>query len=258
MDQGQLQEIDQTVKGWLRDSRKFVLTKMAEKLNVAEKSSRKDLVTNVDKANEQFLIERIRQFSPNSQILGEEGFGDKITETSGWVWVVDPIDGTMNFVKQQDHFATMIALYIDGQGVLGYINDIMNDDLYSGGPQLGVFKNEQRLPAPANLGLADGLIGISGPLILRNQFNMQIVAEKSAGVRAYGSAGIEISHILSGKLNGYISYLKPWDFGAGKILAETLGLSVTTVDGKPLGMLSSDFVMVATEKAQRDILPIVG
>ena len=61
-----------------------------------------------------------------------------------------------------------------------------------------------------------------------------------------------------GEIVAYVSYLKPWDFGAGKILAESLGLKVTTVDGKPLDMLSSDFVMVATVKAQQDILPIIG
>ncbi len=215
-------------------------------------------MTNVDKENEKLLINKIRTFSPDSQILGEEGFGDQIKNTKGWVWVVDPIDGTMNFVKQRDHFATMIALYIDGESVLGYIYDIMHDDLYSGGPSLGVFKNDQPLPKPENTALHDGLICVSGPLVLHQKLNLPAVVEQSAGLRNYGSAGIEIIHLLTGKIVSYISYLKPWDFGAGKILAESLGLAVTTVDGRPLDMLSSDFVMVATVKAQQDILPIIG
>ncbi len=121
-----------------------------------KKSSRKDLVTNVDKENEKFLITKIKNYAPDSHVLGEEGFGDQINREKGWIWIVDPIDGTMNFVKQQDHFAIMVALYIDGQGVLGYIYDVMNDELYSGGPNLGVFKNDVQLDQPANTALADG------------------------------------------------------------------------------------------------------
>ncbi|ANZ63441.1 fructose 1,6-bisphosphatase [Secundilactobacillus paracollinoides] len=258
MSEPTLEQVDQTVKTWLRESRDLVLKRMATPLNVDQKTGRKDLVTNVDKENERLLVSKIRAFSPDSQVLGEEGFGDQVTDTAGWVWVVDPIDGTMNFVKQRDHFAMMIALYIDGQGVLGYIYDVINDALYSGGPSLGVFKNDQPVAKPANVALRDGLVAISGPLVTEDVMNMPEVIRQSAGFRAYGSAGIEFSLMLTGELITYVSYLKPWDFGAGKILAETLGLRVTRVDGTPLSMLSSDFVMVATEKAQQDILPIIG
>ncbi|HBF75455.1 MAG TPA: fructose 1,6-bisphosphatase [Lactobacillus sp.] len=258
MNEIELHRIDRTVKQWLRTSREFILSKMQQNLSVSEKSSRKDLVTNVDKENEKLLINKIRTFSPDSQILGEEGFGDQIRQTKGWVWVVDPIDGTMNFVKQRDHFAIMIALYIDGQGVLGYIYDVIGNQLFSGGPDIGVFQNDEPLAAPENVSLRDGLVCLSGPMVMHNYRNFQKVAEASSGLRIYGSAGIEMIHLLKGETVAYVSYLKPWDFGAGKILTETLGLAVTTVDGKPLDMLSSDFVMVATVKAQQDILPIIG
>lgn len=258
MNETELYRIDRTVKQWLKTSREFILAKMGENLKVSQKTSRKDLVTNVDKENEKFIISKIRAFAPNSQILGEEGFGDQIRQTKGWVWVVDPIDGTMNFVKQRDHFAIMIALYVDGKGVLGYIYDVVNDQLFSGGPDLGVFQNDWLLPTPENVGLSNGLISLSGPMVIHNRFNFQKVAETSSGLRIYGSAGIEMIHLLKGEIAAYVSYLKPWDFGAGKILVESLGLAVSTVDGKPLDMLSSDFVMVATVQAQQDILPIIG
>ncbi|MTV81361.1 inositol monophosphatase family protein [Secundilactobacillus folii] len=258
MNEAELHRVNRAVKQWLQASRSFILGKMQQNLNVSEKTSRKDLVTNVDKENEKLLINKIRTFAPKSQILGEEGFGDQIKQTSGWVWVVDPIDGTMNFVKQHDHFAIMIALYIDGEGVLGYVYDVMNDVIYSGGPQIGVFKNDEPLSAPANLNLRDGLVSVSAPMLVHNYKNLQAVVEASSGLRVYGSAGIEMIHLLTGEIVAYLSYLKPWDFGAGKILAESLGLTATTVDGQALDMLSSDFVMVATVKAQQDILPIIG
>lgn len=258
MNETELRRIDRTVKQWLHTSREFILGKMQQNLNVLEKTSRKDLVTNVDKENEKLLISKIRTFAPDSQILGEEGFGDQIRQTKGLVWVVDPIDGTMNFVKQRDHFAIMIALYVDGKGVLGYIYDVIGDELFSGGPEIGVFQNDDQLKIPENINLRDGLVSVSGPMVVHNYRNFQKVVEASSGLRVYGSAGIEMIHLLKGEIVAYVSYLKPWDFGAGKILAESLGLKVTTVDGKPLDMLSSDFVMVATVKAQQDILPIIG
>lgn len=258
METSELEQIDKTVKGWLRESRDNVLRKIDTRLTVNTKTSRRDLVTNIDKQNEKFLVSKIREFDPDAKILGEEGFGDKVTSSEGRVWIIDPIDGTMNFVKQRNHFAIMIALYQDGVGELGYILDVIGNRLLSGGPKLGVFDNGQPLAPIENTALKDGLIGLSGPMVLNNDFNMVDIAEKSLGMRIYGSAGIDIISVLRGELVGYISYLKPWDFGAGKILCETAGLEITAIDGGQLGMLSSTAVLLATRNAHRDVLTIVG
>lgn len=232
--------------------------KLSEPLKIEQKTSRRDLVTNVDKNNEQLIISALKQIDPNAQILGEEGFGNQISNTTGRIFVVDPIDGTMNFVMQSTNFAIMIAVYEDGVGKLGYILDVMNQKLYHGGPQFGVYINDQRITSPENKPLADTLIAISGPLLMDNVSNLQQVAKTSRGVRMYGSAGIEISAVINGQLGGYISYLKPWDFGAGKILAQALGLTVKGIDGKPLDMLSSTVVLVATERASQEIIKLAN
>jgi myo-inositol-1(or 4)-monophosphatase len=258
MEIDEIKKIDKTVKSWLRESRDNVLRKIDTRLTVNTKTSRKDLVTNIDKQNEQFLVSKIRDFDPESRILGEEGFGDKVVSTEGQVWIVDPIDGTMNFVKQRNHFAIMIALYVDGEGVLGYILDVIGNRLLSGGPALGVFDNGHPLAEVVDMPLSNGLIGLSGPLVLHNTFNMVDIAQKSLGMRIYGSAGIDIISVLRGELVGYISYLKPWDFGAGRILCDVAGLEMTTIDGKQLGVLSSEPVLLATRNAHRDILTIVS
>lgn len=251
------QQLQTDVVALLKEARRQVLAKMHQTLTVDEKTSRKDLVTNVDKENEQFLIGGIRQLDPQAQILGEEGFGDQLTSMAGRVWIVDPIDGTMNFVKQRDNFAMMIGIYQDGVGQLGFIYDVMNDVVYAGGPVVGgVWANDQPLPAPANLALADGLIGMSAPLVIHDVAHTQAIVHASAGMRIYGSAGIEMISIMRGKTLGYISHLKPWDFAAGQVLLNTLGIRTSTIDGQPLNMLSSNLVLVATEQAQRDILRI--
>lgn len=258
IDKSELILMDQQIKTWLKEDRQLILNELNSQLTVHTKNSRKDLVTNVDKQSEQFLVNKIRSLGPNNRILGEEGLGDSVKDTAGRVWIVDPIDGTMNFVKQHEHFAVMIGLYDDGQPVLGYILDVMKNQLISGGPQIGITENGNPISAPDNTGLRDGLIGLSGPLLIRNDHQMLTIGEEALGVRIYGSAGIDILAVLTGELIGYISYLRPWDFGAGKVLADTLGLSFTTIDGQPLGMLSSGIVLIATKSAHKDILTIVS
>ncbi|GEN96055.1 inositol monophosphatase family protein [Pediococcus ethanolidurans] len=252
-----LWQTDHIIRGWLKEVREDILSELHDPLAVAEKTSRKDLVTNVDKANEKKIIKAIRSFDSQAKILGEEGQGDQVTSMQGHVWIIDPLDGTLNFVKQRDNFAVMIALYIDGKGILGYIMDVMRNRIYGGGPSLGVFTQDNELTKPTNLHLRDGLLGVSGPMLIHDKYHLQAIDEASSGVRIIGSAGIEFIQVLKGKQNGYISHLMPWDFAAGKILAETLNLSVTKVDGTPVDMLSSNDVLVSTKDTQKDILNMI-
>ena len=253
-----IQQIDVEVQKLMQTIRQETLNKMDQPFMVDQKTGRKDLVTTVDKSNEQMLVKAIRSIDPAARILGEEGFGDIIQDMHGHVWFIDPIDGTMNFVMQKNRFAVMAALYIDGAPVLGYILDVMNNQLYHGGSDFGVFINQQKMAAPQNKSLGDSLIGISGPLLIHNQHQMQEIAQTSRGPRMYGSAGLEFASVLRGELCGYVSYLKPWDFAAGNVLANVLGLAVKTIDGAPLDMLSSNVVLVATERASGEVIRLAN
>ncbi|MCG0555680.1 inositol monophosphatase family protein [Lactiplantibacillus plantarum] len=250
-------QLNQKMQVVMQTARAQVLAKMGTHLTVAEKTSRRDLVTNVDHSNEDFLVRQIRALDPVAKILAEEGTGDQVTDMNGHVWIVDPIDGTMNFVHQRNHFAMMVGLYVDGKPTLGYIFDVMANKLYAGGPEVGVTLNGELLAAPADVDLSAGLFGASAPLLIQDRFNMQTIIAKSLGPRIMGSAGIQISQVLAGELVGYLSYLRPWDFAAGRVLAESLGLVVSRVDGNPVNMLSSGAVLIATKRAQRSILAIV-
>lgn len=252
-----VKQLNQKMQVVMQTARAQVLAKMGTHLTVAEKTSRRDLVTNVDHSNEDFLVRQIRALDPVAKILAEEGTGDQVTDMNGHVWIVDPIDGTMNFVHQRNHFAMMVGLYVDGKPTLGYIFDVMANKLYAGGPEVGVTLNGELLAAPADVDLSAGLFGASAPLLIQDRFNMQTIIAKSLGPRIMGSAGIQISQVLAGELVGYLSYLRPWDFAAGRVLAESLGLVVSRVDGNPVNMLSSGAVMIATKRAQRSILAIV-
>lgn len=253
-----LERFDQKVQELLWSARKQTIELMNTPLKVDTKSSANDLVTNVDRQNEQLIRKRLLEIDPSARIVGEEeSFNHKIDpDLNGNVWIIDPIDGTLNFVKQRDHFAIMVALYCDGVPTLGYIMDVMNKRLYHAWRGHGAYVNKLRLKEPANSSLADSLIAINGWQLIKNHCHQQEIAQQAAGLRMYGSAGIEIIHVLNGQLGGYTSRLKPWDIASGMVIAEELGLLVKTIDDQPLNVLSSNTVLVATKKVCQDIWQI--
>src|SRR5699024_7720009 len=105
-----------------------------------------DLVTNVDKETEIFFYEQIKQYDSSFRVLGEEGFSDDITDLAGIVWLIDPIDGTMNFIHQKRNFFISIGIYENGIGKLGYIYDVVQDELYYAKSGEGAYFNNQKLP----------------------------------------------------------------------------------------------------------------
>src|SRR5699024_17209 len=201
-----------------------------------------------DKKTEKFINTRIKEAYPEATIVSEEGYGDLVKDMSGLVFFVDPIDGTMNFVKRGDDFASMIGVYIDGEPLIGAIIDVMDNEIYHGGKEIGLFIDQTPIDIPKNLPLIEGLVDISAPMALANKFDVQEVVKKSSGLRVYGSAGIIFGHLLTGKEVMYMSYLAPWDLAAGRVLCEAAGMSVVSIDDSPINMLESQVVIVGTQK----------
>lgn len=225
-----------------------------KKMSVGTKKNRNDLVTNFDKKTEQFVNSEIKKAYPEATIVSEEGYGDLVKDMSGLVFFVDPIDGTMNFVKRGDDFASMIGVYIDGEPLIGAIIDVMDNEIYHGGKEIGLFIDQTPIDSPKNLPLIEGLVDISAPMALANKFGVQEVVKKSSGLRVYGSAGIIFGHLLTGKEIMYMSYLAPWDLAAGRVLCEAAGMSVVSIDDSPINMLESQVVIVGTQKVASEAL----
>lgn len=237
------------VKAWVYEAGEMIKEKLNSPLIVAEKSGKSDLVTNVDKETEAFFIAKIRKHYPDDQILGEEGLGDDVTDFSGRVWVIDPIDGTLNFVKQHENFCTMLAVYEDGIGQLGFIYEVMKDELLWGGRGLGVYLNEKKLDPLKDLSLETGIISVNTQMFVKNLFHVQEACMASLGVRMIGCAGIGFKELIKGNQNAYISNLQPWDYGPGKVLADELGFITASFDEKtPLNLQHKAYTIVATPK----------
>ncbi|WP_295730090.1 inositol monophosphatase family protein [uncultured Limosilactobacillus sp.] len=252
-----LLEIDQKIQKLMWDVQKLTRQRMKKSYDVDLKTSYKDLVTTVDKENEQYLNRNLREIDPEAQIISEEGYGDQVKSMAGHVFIVDPIDGTMNFVMQHRNFAIMVALYVDGQPTYGYIMDVMNSKLYHGGNGTGVYVNEQQINAPANNNLHDSLMVVNAGLTIDGGHNVREVERQARGLRMYGSAGIEMIYVITGRIGGYLSFLKPWDLAAGMVMANELGLVVKGIDEPKVNVLSSNLVLVATKQVADDVLELV-
>ncbi len=224
-------------------------------IQIEQKQNRFDLVTNVDKNTEKRIIAFLKSSFPKSKIISEEGYGTHVTDMSGYVWTVDPIDGTMNFITQKTAFGILISLYKDGTGLLGYIYDVINDKLYSGIKGYGAYCNQYRLNIPENLSLENGLVIIDERLIRKYSPSVIEKLSNSLGFRSYGSATYETLSVIRGKAVAYINCsTQPWDIAPALVIAKELNLICTQPDGSPFNMLSENKIIFATARAHQYLL----
>lgn len=136
------------IKEWLYEAGEKIKNAENKKLTIDQKTSRNDLVTNMDREIQAFLIDKIHRFNPEAKILAEEDGYSKVNDFTGQLFVIDPIDGTLNFVVERENFCIMLGVYEDGKGQLGFIYDVAKEELYWGGNGIGVYRNEEALPKP--------------------------------------------------------------------------------------------------------------
>lgn len=255
----QVEKRNQLITEWVLEAGEKIKSSFKETIQVEQKSNRNDLVTEMDKKTEQLLIENIHQHFPGERILAEESNNKDIEDLSGVVWIIDPIDGTLNFVKQQNDFAIMVAVYEDGIGQMSYIYDVMKGELYAAIKDCGVSCNGQPLGKVLDVKLENGLVAISSVLLSGDNSSVRKVGKKSNGVRMIGSAGLETIYASTGRIVAYIAAsLAPWDIAAGKLIAEELGLVYTQHNGENVDLLRKNPVIVATPAAHQTIIEMLS
>ncbi|BCB03201.1 inositol monophosphatase family protein [Bacillus sp. KH172YL63] len=252
-------ELDQNVRAWIGEAGERIRQSFKNELSIKTKSNRNDLVTDMDEATERFFTENIRTTYPDHQILGEEGYGDELKELSGVTWIIDPIDGTMNFVHQQRNFAISIGIYDQDEGKLGYIYDVVHDELYFAHKGHGVYMNDVKLPKLEPVPVEDAIVALNALWVTDNKrINPAILSplvKDVRGTRSYGSAAIELAYVASGRLDAYLTMrLAPWDFAAGKIMIEELGGVVSDLEGNPLDPLNKSSLFVGKPGLHQTIL----
>lgn len=200
-----------------------------------ETKGKNDFVTEVDKASEVFLVKGLSQILPGSGFITEEGTATKKDES--FVWIIDPIDGTTNFIHGAPPYSISIALQQDEKTVLGIIYEITADECfyaYSGGK---AWLNGEEISVSPVENLENSLIATGFPykdLGRMNAFNetLEYFFHNSQGVRRLGSAAVDLAYVACGRYDGFYEYnLNAWDVAAGAFIVEMAGGKVADFKG---------------------------
>jgi len=223
-----------------------ILMKYWGRLSGYEHKGNLDLVSEADRASEQYLLDRILDRFPSDSVIGEES-GTR-EGNSGFSWIVDPLDGTTNFVHGQPCFAVSIAVAHGGSTQVGVIYLPTTRELFWGQRGQGAWRNETRLAVSGTAVLNDSLVATGHPYnrrqvvetILEDWRRMILNVQ---GVRRMGAAAVDLAFVAAGRFDGFWERgLKPWDTAAGQLLVEEAGGRVTGFAGQEYTPFSPDIV----------------
>lgn len=247
-------------KTWVLQAGSTIREKINDPLEINTKSNPNDLVTTMDQNTENFFATNIRKTYPDHFLIGEEGYGDELQTLDGTVWIIDPIDGTMNFVHQKRNFAISVGIYHDGIGEIGFIYDVMADVLYSAKRGEGAFKNNLALPILKNeKSLLESIVGLNHFWLCENRLVdeqvMQDFVRTIRGTRTYGSAALEFAYVAEGIMDGYLTMsLSPWDVAAGIVIVNEVGGITTTIYGDQVNLLDKNSILTCNPAIKNKIV----
>jgi len=198
-----------------------------------------NFVTMADKRAEEMLLSDLNKARPGYGFIGEEG-GTRVGDDKTHTWIVDPLDGTTNFLHGIPHFAISIGLAREGVIVAGLIYNPANDDLFIAERGKGAFLNDTRLRVAGRKQLGECVIGCGLPHLGRgdheiSRAEMSTIQPKVAGLRRFGAASLDLAYVAAGRLDGYWERnLQPWDIAAGMIMIREAGGVVGDIHGGDL------------------------
>jgi myo-inositol-1(or 4)-monophosphatase len=205
---------------------------------VATKSSPSDVVTELDKASEELIVGRLLDARPDDGVLGEEGASRD--GTSGVRWIIDPVDGTVNFLYRLPSWAVSIGCEVDGAVVAGVVHDVPLDVTWTATHGGGAFRDGASIACSPVTALAGTLLatGFSYRSEVRAR-QAPIVADllpQVRDIRRLGSGALDLCHVAAGLVDAYFEQgLNPWDLAAGGLIAAEAGCRVEGFGGAPAG-----------------------
>ena len=222
-----------------------------------EKTSAADLVTEYDLAVEAFLKEQLPPLCPGSIFYGEEE-AENADPSRGWAFIVDPIDGTTNFVRGLRQSAISVALARDGQVEYAVVFDPYKKEMFSARRGGGAFLNGAHIHVSGKP-LAEGIFGM-GTAIYRREYlepTMRVTEQlfrRACDFRRLGAAALDLCDVACGRVELFFEYsLCPWDFAAGSLIITEAGGHISTLQGGPLALTERCSVW-ASNDVNKDIL----
>ena len=195
-----------------------------------------DFVTQIDKDAEMAIIHKIKQSYPEHSFLGEES-GETTGESTEFQWVIDPLDGTTNFIKGIPHFAVSIALLHKGRLDQGVVFDPIRGELFTASRGQGAQLNGYRIRASKARDLSETVLATGLPFKNKTQYadyaiRLNKIFHHCGDIRRAGSAALDLAYVAAGRHDGYWERgIKPWDIAAGELLVREAGGLVTDFSG---------------------------
>jgi len=214
-------------------------------LNIEEKG-RQNFVTEVDKKTEEILVRGLSKILPEAGFIAEEGTSSRRGPT--YNWVIDPLDGTTNFIHGVFPFAISVGLSEHHEVVAGVVYEFGLDELFSTWKGGGAWLNGERIEVSSVPSVGHGLIATGFPytnFTYMNQFmtSMDYFMKHSNGLRRLGSAATDIAYVACGRYDGFYEYgLHPWDLAAGMLLVREAGGDVSDFNGDMNPLFSQNFI----------------
>ena len=231
-----------------------------ENLQVAVKGPG-DFVTNCDKKVEQILIEELQKARPNYSILSEE-IGE-INKDESFKWIIDPIDGTTNFLHGIPHFAISIGSEHNNEIICGIIYDPIKDEMFTAEKGNGSYVNNKRLRVSARSKLKECIIFTGGPkkesenreLALKEYYNFS--SKVQIPIRKLGSAALDMAYVAAGRCDGFWQRnLMYWDIAAGIILVKEAGGFVTDFNGNN-EYIENKTILAANSRINEEMIKVL-
>ncbi|WP_414859294.1 inositol monophosphatase family protein [Paenibacillus haidiansis] len=249
----------------------WIKSRLGTVKELSTKYSPQDLVTDVDKGAETMIRKLILTHFPNHDILGEEGVapGAAASEAalakakaSEYLWIVDPVDGTTNFVQGFPFFCVSIALAYKGEVIIGVIYDPIRDEMFVAEKGKGAYMHGNPTRVSEEKLLADSVVAVgfnpdrtfAAPVNLKG---IVALSEATRSLRAAGSAALHLAYVAAGRLSGYYEVnLNAWDSAAGALLVRESGGIVTDTAGNPYDIGVRNLV-ASNGKIQRQLLDVI-
>ena len=248
-----------------------------ETLTIDQKQAR-DFVSEIDRESERILVEELLTAYPKHYIRSEEGGyfravkqGDDVSieqinapaKTPEFEWIIDPLDGTTNFLHGHPQYAISMALFHKGVLSEALIFAPERNDLYVASRGNGATWNDKRIRVSKRLNLNEFLIGTGFPVVEQSMVDeyfaiLKNVIADTAGARREGSAALDLCNVAAGRFDGFFEYnLKAWDIAAGALIVQEAGGMVTDFDGES-GWLATGNIVAGNEKALAYLLRTIG
>ena len=228
--------------------------------SINKKTTSIDLVTEADLSSERILIDKIQKKYPNHTIITEEShLKDK---NSDFRWIIDPLDGTTNFVHNLPIFAVSIGLQYKEKTILGVVYNPAADKMFYASNNNGAYLNEKIINTSSSNTLSDSLIVTGFPYIHDDRWDVSFdifktVYSKTRGIRRLGAAALDLCFVAMGRFEGFYEFnLKPWDICAGSIIAEEAGAKVTDWNNETLPF-SGERILATNGKIHQEMVAIL-